>query len=775
MLPDATPSLDRLVAQAVDEAATARADAVEPIHLLIAVLGHLSPEELARVASAGVDVDTVRGDLRAFATSEGKKHDREPSRVSSRVTFLLEKARGYATRAEREAAPIDVLSALMKYRDDAMKRFLARAKIAPRDVLEKVADVPAPRRPTVRPSAPPSAPDRKPHPPTPTLDRFSKDLTQLARDGRIEPVLGREAETKQMIRALLRKQKSNPVLVGDAGVGKTAVVEGLARRAVADDAPEEIRELRVVELVMGALAATSKYRGDFEDTLVKIVAEASADRDLVLFIDEIHTLVGAGGGALDAANIMKPALARDVLRCIGATTPAEYKKHIERDAALERRFQPIRIEEPTRDQARAMLEGARPALEAHHHVSVDDDAIDAAIDLSIRYLPERRLPDKARDLLDQAAASRRFLTLSPRRAKRGRAAVSRHDVAAVIAEWTGIPEERLTENLQRRLLDMEAALKARVVGQDHAVMAVAEVVRTAMVGLADRRRPYGVFLFLGPTGVGKTELAKALAEFLFDDPRHLVRVDMSEYGEEHAVARLVGSPPGYVGHAEGGQLTNAVARMPYSVVLFDEIDKAHPKLADLFLPIFDEGRVTDAQGKTVDFRNTVIIMTSNLGAEAWASPKRALGFRANDDDAPMVDVGIAFAPPRADLLPKALAGFFRPELLNRIGRVVPFKPLGVTEVRLIIDKILRDVRARLADKEMTLDVDADAYDALATAGYAPDRGAREMERVIERQVVQPIATGLLDGTFARGSRVRIVPGAGGVTVRLSGEARASAT
>jgi ATP-dependent Clp protease ATP-binding subunit ClpC len=550
-----------------------------------------------------------------------------------------------------------------------------------------------------------------------------------------------------VIRALLRKQKSNPVLIGDAGVGKTSIVEGIALRAAQPEAPEEIRDLRFVELLMGPLAATAKFRGDFEEVMSRILGEVASDPELVLFVDEIHTLVGTGGGGpLDAANLLKPALARDKLRCIGATTPAEYRKHIEKDPALERRFQPVRVEEPTPEQTRVILDGVRAILESHHRVKLEDAAIDCAIELSVRFLPDRRLPDKARDLLDQAAASRRFLTLSPAKRKET-PIVQPEDVAAVVSDWTGIPMERLSPDVQRRLRTMDESLKARVIGQDHAVDAVTSVLRTALVGLSDRRRPYGVFLFLGPTGVGKTELAKAVAEQVFGDARHLVRIDMSELSEPHAVSRLIGAPPGYVGHEDGGQLTNAVMRMPYCVILFDEVEKAHPKVADVFLQLFDDGQLTDSSGKKVDFKSTIVIMTSNLGQ----AEKKPMGFRAGDDAAP------APAP-----LPRELLGFFRPELLNRVGRVVQFRALDPADVKQIIDKILREVSRRLAGRGIELSLTPQAYDAVARLGFDRERGARELERVIERQIVQPLATGLLMGRFSRGDVVRADARDGGI-------------
>jgi ATP-dependent Clp protease ATP-binding subunit ClpB len=708
-----------------------------------------------------------------------------------------------------------------KLEDDyvSTEHLLLALDVVPRDqLLAKIAEVRGGQRVT----------SQDPEGTYQALEKFGRDLTALAESGKLDPVIGRDEEIRRVIQVLSRRTKNNPVLIGDPGVGKTAIVEGLAQRIVAGDVPEGLKGKRVWALDIGSLLAGSKYRGEFEERLKAVLTEIqSAAGEIVLFIDELHTIVGAGAaeGAVDAANMLKPMLARGELRCIGATTLDEYRKHIEKDAALERRFQPVFVGEPSVSDTIAILRGLKERYEAHHGVAIRDAALVAAAVLSDRYISDRQLPDKAIDLIDEAASRLRMeidsspleldeaerrvrqleielaamakekkevrepverelaeaksrrdelaarwskekealsrvseltremeeLRIEADRAERAgelervaeirygrlpelqnelenrpqaespmvKEEVDEDDVAAVVARWTGVPVERLLEGETEKLIHMEERLHERVVGQDEAVEAVANALRRARTGLQDPNRPIGSFVFLGPTGVGKTELARALAEFMFDDDRAMVRLDMSEYQERHTVARLVGAPPGYVGYEEGGQLTEAVRRRPYSVVLLDEIEKANAEVFDVLLQILDDGRLTDGQGRTVDFRNTVIVMTSNVRSA------------------------------------EALREFFRPEFLNRIDEVVEFHPLSREQIGEIVELQLRRLRERLAERGLSLELTDEAKELVAEAGWDPTYGARPLKRALQRLVENPLAMRLLEGDFAEGDTVRV--------------------
>ena len=565
---------------------------------------------------------------------------------------------------------------------------------------------------------------------TPALDRFGRDLTARARAGALSPVIGREKEIEQITQILLRRNKNNPVLVGEAGVGKTAVVEGLAQRLAGPDAPAPFHGARVVELSLTAMVAGTRYRGDFEERLLSVLQEAAATPGLILFLDEIHTLIGAGGGdgALDAANILKPALARGDLRCVGATTVDEYRRLIEPDAALERRFDIVNIEEPDPARAARMLDGMAGALARFHDVSIAPEAVSASLALTVRYVPQRRLPDKAIDALDQTCARVRLNQSSAPAA--GTARVGAADVARTIAQWTGIPVENVSGEEASRLLRLEEDLRARVIGQDQAVAAVARAVVTARAGLADPRRPLGVFLFLGPTGVGKTELARSLAEVVLGDARRLVRFDMSEFTEPHSVAALLGAPPGYVGYEKEGRLIGALRSSPHSVLLFDEVEKAHPKIFDLFLQMFDEGRIAGAGGVTADLRQAIVILTSNLDPRPVAG--REIGFTA---------------PPMRQATPDlraALTVFFRPELLNRIDEIVRFEPLSRDHLRRILERHFQEIAALASERGVGLVLHDDVRDWLIEKSAPEAFGARDLRRVLDRHLRQPLARTILD-------------------------------
>lgn len=582
---------------------------------------------------------------------------------------------------------------------------------------------------------------------TPTLDRYGRDLTELARSGALEPVIGRRAELRAIARALSQKRKRNALLVGEAGVGKTCVVEGLALLAAAEDAPAGLAGLRIVEVQVAALLAGTKWRGEMEERVQAVVEEASRADDVIVFIDEIHTMVGAGGNSdhpLDMAGILKPALARGELRCIGATTVEDYRRHIERDAALERRFQVVWIDEPTRAEALEILTGLRPRFTEHHGLRITDAALEAAVELSQRYLPDLQLPDKAIDLIDQACATACLISLTPAGTQAAAVVVDRAQVAAIVATRCRLPVERLTGDEAQRLLTMEQALAQRVIGQPDAVRSVADAIRTARSGLKDPRRPTGVFLFAGPSGTGKTELAKALAEFLFDDEESVIRIDMSEYKDRFSVSRLIGAPPGYIGHDREGQLTGAVRTKPYSVVLFDEIEKAHPEVLDLLLQLLDEGHLTDTWGRRASFSECVIVMTTNLGTAVGLRP--AVGFVADETgSAPRTD--------RAREIARALEGALRPELIGRIGDAVVFDPLTRSDLRAIADKLLGRLTARLTDRRVDFALSDSAYDLIIAEGSDPARGARELERVIERRLAEPLSRALLEGLLADGGAV----------------------
>lgn len=631
---------------------------------------------------------------------------------------------------------------------------------------------------------------------TPTLDQFSRDLTSLARDGKLDPVIGREKEIERIIRILSRRTKNNPVLIGEPGVGKTAIVEGIAQRIVEGKVPEILQNKRLVQLDLAAVLAGTKYRGEFEERMKKIIDEIVQNSDkLILFIDELHTLVGAGAaeGAIDAGNMLKPYLARGELHVIGATTLNEYKKYIEKDPALERRFQPVIISEPTVEEAIEILRGLRDRFEAHHRVKITDEAIASAVYLSDRYIQDRYLPDKAIDLLDEACSKVRLRTMAqPKELKQLEEEIKRleeekdeavraqefekaaefrdkikelkeklekmktewidsqgstfgvvtaNDIAEVVSEATGIPVKKLVQEEIQKYLKMEEALHQRVVGQDEAIHAVSEAVRRAMAGLKDPNRPVGSFLFLGPTGVGKTELARALAEFLFGDEDAVIRLDMSEYMEKHSVSKLIGSPPGYVGYEEGGQLTEAVRRRPYSVILFDEIEKAHPDVFNILLQILDDGRLTDAQGRTVDFKNTIIIMTSNIGSQFIQEYAK---LEQKDPS--------AYDRMKEQVL-NAVKSYFRPELLNRIDEIVVFHSLTQEHLMEIVELLLERVRRKLRGQGMELEVTEAAKKALVEEGYDPQYGARPLRRVIQKRIENEISRLLLSQEFVEGDTI----------------------
>ena len=638
-----------------------------------------------------------------------------------------------------------------------------------------------------------------------TLAEFSRDLTESARQGKLDPVIGREKEIQRVIQILSRRTKNNPVLIGEPGVGKTAIAEGLAQRIAAADVPEELLDKRVLSLDLSGMVAGTKYRGEFEERIKKTIDEVKKAGNVILFIDELHTIVGAGSaeGAVDAANILKPALSRGEIRVVGATTLNEYRKYIEKDAALERRFQPVTVGEPTAEATIEILKGLRDKYEAHHKLTITDEAIESAVRLSVRYINDRFLPDKAIDLMDEAASRVRMdaESASPelksleekiaalRREKAeviaaqdyeraaqlrdieqnyveqveierenwrknlavNRGTVGEEDIAKVVAGWTGIPVTRLTEDESQRMLKLEEVLHKRVVGQEEAVTAVAKAIRRSRVGLKDPKRPIGSFLFLGPTGAGKTELCKALAEAMFGNEGDMIRIDMSEYMEKHTVSRLVGSPPGYVGHEEGGQLTEKVRRKPYSVVLFDEIEKAHEDVWNILLQILEDGIVTGSQGRRVDFKNTIIVMTSNVGARNITAADKPLGFDGREAD---TDESARFERIKQAVM-EELRRTFKPEFLNRIDETIVFRQLTEEDIRRIAQRMLEITGKRMAQQNITLLADEEAVATLAKDGFDPQYGARPLRRALQNEVEDAVAEQMLEGKLLSGDTARI--------------------
>jgi ATP-dependent Clp protease ATP-binding subunit ClpC len=710
--------------------------------------------------------------------------------ITPRVKRVVDMANEEANRLNDEYISTEhIFLAILSERNTAIARLLVEEGITKDRVYDAVKEIRGGQRVT----------DRKAESRYRTLEKYSRDLTTMAKEGKLDPVIGRDDEILRLIQILSRRTKNNPVLIGEAGVGKTAIVEGLAQKIATNDVPEILSGKRVVALDLGAMIAGSRFRGEFEERLKASIEEIKrAEGEIILMIDELHTVVGAGAaqGAMDASNMLKPALARGELQCIGATTLDEYHKHIEKDAALERRFAPLYVEEPTVEETIAMLEGLRDRYEAHHKVRFSDEALVAAARLGHRYVTDRHLPDKAIDLIDEAAAKLRVALYSlPEDLKEMKAEVDRlmaeeeqaglerdyeraaekkaqrlrvddefkvkldaweaehqldelveeNDIADVVAQWTGIPVSQVMETEAEKLLHMEERLHERIIGQDEAINALADAIRRARAGLKDPRRPIGSFIFLGSSGVGKTEMAKTLAEFLFDDEDALVRIDMSEYREQHTVSRLFGAPPGYVGYEEGGQLTEAVRRRPFRVVLFDEIEKAHPEVWNALLQILDDGRLTDGQGRIVDFRNTVLIMTSNLGTE-FVTRSGTLGFQRT---------GEGEDREAEEKIERALKDTFRPEFLNRVDEVIIFRKLLPEDMEKIVRLQMQQVRERLSEHGLVVSLTDAARTWLAEEGYDPSFGARPLKRALQKHVESPLSVKILQGEFAEGDHVLV--------------------
>jgi ATP-dependent Clp protease ATP-binding subunit ClpC len=789
-----TQQAQEVLAASQDMVRTQRHTQWDVEHVLLALLQHQDGLAGQIIEKTGADVGAL---VKRVADTLGRApklaYDVVQVYTTPRIVRMLETANAEAERLQDEFVGVEhLLIAIADERDGESARILREFGIDKEQIYRALQDI----RGTARVDSPTAESRYR------ALEKYSTDLTALAREGKLDPVIGRDQEIKRVMQILNRRTKNNPVIIGEAGVGKTAVVEGLAQKIVAGDVPENVLEKRLLALDMGAMVAGSKFRGEFEERLKSVMDEIRrAEGEVIIFIDEMHQVVGAGAaeGAIDASTMMKPALSRGELRVIGATTLDEYRKYIEKDPALERRFSPVFLDEPSPDETIEILKGLRAKYEAHHKVRITDDALVSAARLSDRYLTERFLPDKAIDLIDEAASKhvieQQSMTPELRDLKQrldelqnqteaaatrqdyeeaarvrqdvlklqteyedrksewskehgvADMVVTEQDIAELIASITGIPVSRMLEGEAEKLLHIEEALHERVIGQDRAVEAVSEALRRARAGLKDPKRPIGSFIFLGPTGVGKTELARALAGYLFDDEEAMIRLDMSEYQERHTVSRIIGSPPGYVGYDEGGALTEAVRRRPYRVILFDEIEKAHPDLFNLLLQILEDGRLTDGQGRTVDFRNTIIIMTSNLGTSS--ETKGRFGFvtsRAQDDGQRTV---------RQEQIEKALREAFRPEFLNRIDEIIVFEPLTQAELSQIVEIMIYEVRQRLSDRNVDFEVTPAAKEELVREGYDPTFGARPLRRTVQRRIENPLARRILAGEFGDGDLVRV--------------------